>query len=115
MDRNITRIAPLLGLMLVSSATVLFGREYCVAPGGSDEARGTQSQPFRTIQKAADVAKPGDVCYVAPGIYRETVTPGRSGTKCNPIVFRAASGRSATIVGSEPVTGWKKHSGHRLF
>ncbi|ADU50181.1 hypothetical protein Tmar_0056 [Thermaerobacter marianensis DSM 12885] len=57
---------------------------YYVAPYGNDTNAGTSpSAPFATINKAAQVMVDGDVCYVAPGVYREAVSvPAQaSGTK----------------------------------
>ena len=42
---------------------------YYVAPTGADTHPGTLAQPFRTIQKAADIVAPGDIVHVCPGIY----------------------------------------------
>lgn len=57
---------------------------YYVATYGNDNNAGTSpSAPFRTINKAAQVMVDGDVCYVAPGVYREAVNvpSPASGTK----------------------------------
>ena len=35
------------------------------------DGNGTKESPFRYINDAAQVAKPGDEVVVAPGIYRE--------------------------------------------
>ena len=46
---------------------------YYVAQTRSDEANGrTIGAPFRSIQKAASVAAPGDTVYIRAGTYRET-------------------------------------------
>src|SRR4051794_41189096 len=52
-------------------------------PGGAD-------QPFCTIGAAAAAAGAGDTVEVAPGRYREEVTPG-SGEEGAPVVFKAAA------------------------
>ena len=46
---------------------------------------GTQARPFRRIQEAAEVALPGDEVLVAPGVYREHVSPVHGGTEDAPI------------------------------
>ena len=39
------------------------------------DGNGTEKMPFRRINEAAKVAKPGDTVLVAPGVYREYVDP----------------------------------------
>src|SRR5205814_306177 len=76
-------------LALVSAAE-LFGANYFVATNGSDLNPGTSiAQPFLTIQKAANVASPGDTVNIRGGTYRETVTLTRSGLTNAPIVFQS--------------------------
>ena len=67
---------------------------------------GTRNHPFRFIQEAADVAKPGDVVIVAPGIYREFVHPVHSGTKEAPIVYCTTEPLGAVITGAEVIRDW---------
>jgi hypothetical protein len=86
------------------------GEVYHVAPHGSDEASGDLTHPFRTIQRGADAAQPGDTVLVAPGIYRERVAAPRGGTADQPIVFRSQKRHAAIIKGSdiwEPA--WESH------
>jgi hypothetical protein len=40
-----------------------------VDPNGSDAGAGTSAAPFRTIQRAARAAGPGDTVWVRPGVY----------------------------------------------
>jgi Right handed beta helix region len=42
---------------------------YFVSPDGSDAAAGTRTAPFRSIQRGADAARPGDTVVVLPGRY----------------------------------------------
>jgi pectate lyase-like protein/parallel beta helix pectate lyase-like protein len=63
---------------------------YYVAPGGSDQNPGTARAPFKTIQKAADVASAGDTVLVRPGRYTgesRIVSLSRSGGPDSPITF----------------------------
>ena len=46
---------------------------------------GSKSRPFRTISQAAFVAQAGDQVLVAPGVYREEVSPRWAGTKTPPL------------------------------
>ena len=67
---------------------------------------GSKSRPFRTISQAAFVAQAGDQVLVAPGVYREEVSPRWAGTKDAPIVYRSMEPRAAAITGAEPVKDW---------
>ena len=46
-------------------AATVHAAEFHVAPKGNDANPGTQTAPLRTIQRAADLAQPGDVITVA--------------------------------------------------
>ncbi len=92
---------------LVLCAAVLQAAEYHVAMGGKDNNPGTRSLPLRTIQRAADLARPGDIVTVHSGVYRERVTPPRGGeSDLRRIVYQAAHGEKVEIKGSEVVKNW---------
>jgi len=83
--------------------------EFHVATTGDDANRGTKAAPLRTIQRAADLAQPGDVITVHEGIYRERVNPPRGGvSESRRIVYQAAHGEKVEIKGSVAVKGWVK-------
>ncbi|HUX71234.1 MAG TPA: right-handed parallel beta-helix repeat-containing protein, partial [Cellulomonadaceae bacterium] len=83
-----------------------------VAIAGSDASRGTEADPYRTINKAAQVAQPGDTVVVHEGVYREWVRPRRGGlSDQRRITYRAADGENVLITGSEQVTGWQRVQG----
>jgi len=86
-------------------------KKYHVAPQGEDTNPGSASAPFRTIQQAADMMRPGDVCVIHAGTYRETVRPGRSGTPKAPIRFVAAPGDTVRVIGTQRATNWVLHQG----
>jgi hypothetical protein len=89
------------------------GREYFVSVSGNNTNPGSREQPFLTIQMAADVMQPGDVCIVRAGTYREWVKPARGGnSELNRIVYKAAPGEEVIIKGSEIVSNWKKQEGN---
>src|SRR4051794_27659309 len=48
-------------------------KTWYVASDGNDGAGGSLAAPFRTINKAASVANPGETVAVRGGIYREEV------------------------------------------
>ena len=87
------------------------GNTYYVATNGDDNNTGSISSPFRTIQKAANVAQAGDTVLVRAGIYRETVIPANWGSAGSPITFAPYSNESVTITGTDAVTGWTASSG----
>jgi hypothetical protein len=73
-----------------------------VAPAGDDAAAGTLQQPFATLQRAQDVAAPGDTVYLRGGVYRITeahiaerkgifarvIVLNKSGERGRPISYR---------------------------
>ena len=79
-----------------------------VATTGSDSGVGTADAPFRTINRAARAAQPGDTVRVHEGVYRERVNPVRGGVSDQRrITYEAAPGEHVVIKGSERVTGWE--------
>ena len=71
-----------------------------VAISGSDVSRGTEADPYRTINKAAQVARPGDTVVVHEGVYREWVKPPRGGlSDQRRITYQAADGENVIITG----------------
>lgn len=98
----------LLSILLGASLAAAGQRQYHVSITGNDLQEGSQQHPFRTINKAAAVALPGDMVIVHAGTYREWVKPVRGGTsEKKRIIYRAAKGERVDIKGSEVVTGWK--------
>lgn len=75
-----------------------------VATTGSDANPGTSASPFRTISKAATVAKPGYQVHVADGTYRENVITSTSGTASSYITYISDNRWGAKIVA--PGTGY---------
>ena len=60
-----------------------FGKTYHVdgaAKNAADDNPGTKARPFKTIQRAAELLKPGQRVVVAGGVYREWVRPRRGGS-----------------------------------
>ena len=81
---------------------------YYVNIQASREGNGSREMPFRHIDDAARVAKAGDEIIVAPGIYREKVTPRAAGTEEARITYRSEKPLGAVITGSEEAKGWEK-------
>jgi len=99
-------------ILLVLTSFVLQAKEYHVSASGNDKNDGTSSNPFKTINFAAQLAVPGDVITVHEGVYRERVNPLRGGeSDTKRIIYQAAKGENVVITGSEPVKGWEKVNG----
>lgn len=72
-----------------SNATALAFQNYYVSPTGSDTNDGkTAATPFKTIQKAANLATAGSTVYLAGGVYQQQLAINVSGTADQPITFR---------------------------
>ncbi len=98
----------LVGVLLLAY-TPVFAKNYYVSTDGDDRGDGSRKHPFRTITFASTVMKPGDVCYIHAGVYRENVTINNSGTAEKPLVFKAISKKSEVIIdATEVLTGWQK-------
>jgi alpha-N-arabinofuranosidase len=112
--RRISALQGSLVFLLMFSAPLMFSAtasaaELHVAQNGSDTNPGTAALPLRTIQRAADLAQPGDVVTVHAGTYRERINPPRGGmSDTQRIVYQAAPGEQVEIKGSEMVKGWVK-------
>jgi len=96
-------------VVLLAHISVLEAAEYHVATLGKDSNDGRHDTPFRTIQRASDIAQAGDLIVVHSGVYRERVNPPRGGeSDSKRIVYQAAAGEKVAIKGSEEVKGWTK-------
>jgi len=98
----------LLLVVCLSWSSLVFGTDYYVGgSGASDNNPGTATQPFATIQKAASVAKAGDVVNIRGGVYRETIVPSSGST------FKSDNGANVIISGLNELgnDGWSVHNG----
>jgi hypothetical protein len=89
------------GLILgpYSGRVQALGNIYYVSPAGNDSNLGTETEPFRTIQRAANLVNPGDTVIVEDGTYTGTGI----GTSCassasRPIVCLSRGGSSGNLV-----------------
>lgn len=76
------------------------------------DGNGSKEMPFKHINSAAQIAKPGDEVIVASGIYREYVDPKYGGTEEARIVYRSNELLGAVITGAEQVEKWEKYKGN---
>lgn len=95
----------LLGLTVWALATrepsdLNAGRTLWVAPDGDDAGPGSEDEPLSTIQRAAEIARPGDTVLVSGGTYTERVDVDVSGEPGRRITFSAAPGDEVVVDGS---------------
>jgi parallel beta-helix repeat protein len=81
-----------------------------VSTTGSDSNPGSQSAPFKTISRAASVAKPSTTVHVAAGTYNGNVTTKVSGTATGRIRFVSTTKWGAKIVGSGTEAMWTNNA-----
>lgn len=87
-------------------------RNLYVDKGGRAAGDGSRSDPFETINAAAQVAVAGDTVLVGAGEYRERIDPANGGhSATRRITYRPADGAKVVIKGSEAVTGWERVEG----
>ncbi len=104
--------------LAVGSAAAAGGRTLYVSPSGDDAGSGSKEEPFRTLQKAAEVARAGDVVLVRTGVYKGHVYLRHSGEPGKPIVFRNAPGEKPVADGEgkgrielQAEAGWRNPIG----
>ncbi len=88
-------------LLAVLIRSSLFPFEYYVDnghPSASDANPGTESLPWLTILKSADMVNPGDTVFVKTGTYDERVMVTRDGTTAAKITFRAVPRRTVQVL-----------------
>jgi len=104
-------------LLLAATASVAVGRDFFVAPNGSDSNPGTLEKPFATIARARDAVRPtiatmtGDITvWIRGGRYylKEAIAldDRDGGTGTHRVIYRNYKDEKAIILGGTPVTGW---------
>jgi hypothetical protein len=91
-------------IFLLLASSFSFATTYHVSqqhPKASDQNNGSFKKPFKTINRAAALALPGDTVLVHSGIYREWVAPVNSGKPGKYIVYKAAIWEEVVLKGSE--------------
>ena len=68
---------------IIALAVATHAAEFHVAPSGKDSSAGSQAAPLRTIQRAADLAQPGDVITVHRA-FTANASPRRAGANPTP-------------------------------
>ena len=98
-SRGKLRTLGLFGLV-VCAPSLASAATYYVAPSGSNSGAGTQATPFATLQRAVDIANPGDTIYMRGGTYKfssQTNIGTRDGSSGNHIKVFAYPGETPVI------------------
>jgi len=74
-------------------------RKFYVSPKGKDNASGSKTSPWKTIQKAVNTVTPGSTIYIREGTYNEKVSIEVSGKEGKWIELRAQPGEKVVISG----------------
>lgn len=91
-------------------------RNYFVSPTGLDSNPGSESLPFRTLQKGFDVAKNNRVndavtLQIAPGIYREAILSTTGAFRStNKLIVKAQQPGTVTVTGADIFSNWTADS-----
>ncbi len=89
--------------------TLVVAREH---PSADDANEGTDDAPLKTIQAAADRARPGARVLVRGGVYGECVRPPRGGEGPDRMIsYVAAPGEDVVVSGAEIVADWQPSTG----
>lgn len=90
-------------------SNIALAKNYFVSPDGLDSGKGSVQEPFKTIQHAAFVMKPGDTCFIMQGIYRETIVPLTGGSEERPVVYTRYGNDRVAVTGTDQVKNWKPY------
>lgn len=101
------RVSRLAGALVVGLLSPACATEYFVSTNGNDSWDGLSiPTSLRTIQRAANLAGPGDTVWIGGGDYREEVSATKFGAPGQRVVFAALGDEAPVIKGSDVVTGW---------
>ncbi|MBW2990494.1 right-handed parallel beta-helix repeat-containing protein [Candidatus Woesearchaeota archaeon] len=95
---NITEIQQIYQDDMDNCALQLGDTYYVAKSGCSDSGPGTESEPWCTIQKAANTLQAGETVFIKAGTYNEQVSPVNSGTEDNYITYSAYQNDIVSIV-----------------
>ena len=73
---------------------------YFVSTTGNDNNPGAYTQPWRSIQKAANELKAGETVLIRDGVYNERIVPLNSGLEGNYITYAAYPNEEVIIDGT---------------
>lgn len=70
-------------------STEIVGNTYYVSKNGDDSGNGSESNPFKTINRGIEELKPGDGLIIEKGVYEEKITLSKKGSRSKPFVLKA--------------------------
>ena len=106
----VTVLTGLTGLWATANAA---GAAYFVSPTGTDTNPGTSAAaPFKTIQKALDLAAAGSTITLAPGVYRESIVTKTAGTATSPITIKGPETGKSVVGRYQAVLAGKGTGGY---
>jgi polygalacturonase len=94
------------GILTLGAVAAQDGHSYYVSPNGSDSSAGTLKSPWKTPQRAADSAGPGDTVYIMPGTYTQSVLLRKSGEEGRPITF-SSYGEEKPVIDGQSSSDWR--------
>src|SRR6267154_1866668 len=95
------KIIPLFALLLQLQTALAQKAFYVDAAHGNNINNGlSPAKAWKTIQKAADSAKPGSTVYILKGVYKEKIEMHVTGTAAAPITFRNYNNDSVFVDGT---------------
>lgn len=89
-----------LAVFFFLSASSIYAADYYVSTTGSDSNSGSESSPWKTIQKGINSLKAGDILYIKGGTYPEKLNVNTSGTSSAPITISGYADEMPTVDGS---------------
>ena len=119
MLKTVAFIAFLLMSFITEGMTLSDKDEIFVSPQGSDSYAGTETRPFRTLEKARDAVRKLNhdrevIIWLKGGIYERDkvfeLIAQDSGEESRPIVYRGLPGEEVRIIGGKVVPDWEKVS-----
>src|SRR3954471_1747512 len=103
MTKVLSILVGTVGALAVAGASAAWATEYVVSPTGADSASGLAGAPWKTLQKAFDKVKAGDLVTVEDGTYAGFACDSVSGTATSRITFLSRNRFGAKI--TSPTAG----------
>ncbi|WP_036216725.1 DUF1565 domain-containing protein [Lysinibacillus sphaericus] len=92
-------IAALIIMLTINDSEIKQAKTIFVDSNGNDSNNGSKLSPYRTLKKAALEAEAGSTVFIRKGIYKEKLSVIHSGTKSNPIIFKAYENEEVILSG----------------